>query len=456
MSDVQYESQVTVPNEYFHNMSKMDYNNPYRAIVRELFQNSVDAGSSKFIIAFDFNENEIIAIDNGCGMNEDIIRNRLLVMGGSHKESENAIGAFGHAKILIYFSWESYEIRTSNLLVRGKSNRYSIEHLDEYVNGTISSIKVENSTDLKRIFGAVPAFFGKCDTNVDVIRVEINGDNSGADVMTQRLKPIMPIPIDSSFMNISIGSNISQYEDSYVYVRSNGVYMFENWSQVLKSPIIVETIGSARELFTQNRDSFKRSYGEEFQNLITKINADNVSTTNAALQKFFNSKIYEKDKRRKNKERKSKYPVLNGTFMIWGKTEAEWKLYYKKQRVKRIKYFMEHVIEQYRVKSGCEDKIRSGFVFDNSLEGVLHHEGSNLNTLFINPIRVEKFNNNKRELVYEILDIICHELAHFETIMHEGQQYHNESFVLRLHKLKKMFWDIEFWYKEYKKCCQNY
>jgi hypothetical protein len=458
MSDVQYESQVAVPHEYFHNMSKMDYGDPHRAFIRELFQNSVDAGATKFILAFDYNEREIIAIDDGCGMNEDIIRNRLLVMGGSHKDKPDAIGAFGHAKILIYFSWESYEIRTTNIRVFGKSNRYSIEYLDDTINGTVSTVKIADAEDFQRIYRAVRTFFLKCDTNVDVTLVKIDGDDDSAELVKQNLKILQPIPIQSKFMNINIGTSfgVSEWNNQYVYVRSNGVYMFENWSNVLKNPIIVETIGSARDLFTQNRDSLKREYGEEFQTLISKINADNVSMTNSALQSFFNTQIKEPDKRKKTKERKELLPVLNGTFLCWGKTEAEWNLYYRKQRVKKIKYFMEHVVEHYRTKTQCQEKIRVGFVFDSSVDGVLNHQGTDLSTVFLNPIRIEKFNKDKREMVYEIIDIICHELAHFETIIHEGQQYHNESFNMRFHKIKKIFWDIDVWYKKFKICCKTF
>jgi len=453
-NEQQYESQVAVPHEYFHNMSKMDYNNPHVAFVRELFQNSVDAGCKNFILVFDRSTNEVVAIDDGCGMTEDIIRNRLLVMGGTHKDSQDAIGAFGHAKVLIYFSWESYEIRTNNIRVIGKSNHYSISKLDpnDVIKGTVSTIKISEEVDFDKITRCKD-FFEYCETNVIITRIIIdkNGDEEFVSIFRPKLVKEICIPIESDFMSIYIGSDIGEYSNQYVYIRSNGVLMFNNWSNVLKRPIVVETKGSARDLFTQNRDSFKREYASKFQELITRINNDNVSMTNAALQNFFNKNIPTVDKRKKDGERKLKIPVENGKFISWGKTKAEWKLYFKKRKIKNIKYFMEHVVNEYKTFTNTQDDIMLGFVFDPSVDGVM----VGTSNLFINPISIDLHRKNKRKMIYVILDIICHELAHFETLKHEGYSYHNEGFVGRLHKIKLLFWDVDFWYKEYKKCCAN-
>ena len=110
---------------------------------------------------------------------------------------------------------------------------------------------------------------------------------------------------------------------------------------------------------------------------------------------------------------------------------------------------MEHVMDEYKRLTNIRDDIMLGFVFDPSVDGVM----VGTNNLFINPISIDFHRKNKRKMVYVILDIICHELAHFETLKHEGYSYHNEGFVSRLHKIKLLFWDVDFWYKKYKKCC---
>src|SRR5210317_1685107 len=109
--------QVEIPSNYFYDMSKKDYSHFESALVREFFQNSYDAGAKNFHINYDHDGNSVTISDDGHGMDKDIILNKLLVMGVSHKESDDAVGSFGHAKILLYFSWPEWEIRTRNYKV---------------------------------------------------------------------------------------------------------------------------------------------------------------------------------------------------------------------------------------------------------------------------------------------------------------------------------------------------
>ena len=75
--------QVAVSNEFFAK-AKNDYRNWLLAIVREFFQNSVDAGSMRIRVTCE--DGVLTWEDDGCGMNRDTLVNKLLTLGTSTKE----------------------------------------------------------------------------------------------------------------------------------------------------------------------------------------------------------------------------------------------------------------------------------------------------------------------------------------------------------------------------------
>jgi hypothetical protein len=446
----EYESRVEVPNDYFYKMSMMDYGQPHMAFTREYFQNSVDAGAKVFIMAFDETTDEITIIDDGCGMTEDIIRNKLLVMGGSHKTTDEAIGTFGHAKILIYFSWENYTIHTNNILVRGASNRYSIENVSDSIRGTVSTVKIKDHADFRRIRNSVKSFFNYCDTSTVVHLIDIKENEEVHQIVKQNLKISMPISVEATAMDVFIGEGIESYQSNYIYVRTNGVFMFSTWVSVLKSPIIVETSMSARDIFTQNRDSFKREHSTEYNELQSLITNDNISTVRPDFQKFISKAAATTDKRYKTEEKK-KLLSDEKNFFYLGKTQNETLTYMKKQKAEKLRLFVEKVILLYKERRNITDDIYMGFVFDDSVEGrFTNRDGKNI--VFINPITVLKLIRNKRQMTFHALLVILHELAHFENYKEDSFLYHNESFVNKFHSLMKLFWDTDEIYKVWKSC----
>jgi hypothetical protein len=86
--------QVAVPQEYFLKMAKADYSDWQEALAREFLQNSLDAGASKVEVTIDKTGRTITCVDDGCGMDESTIVEKLLVLGGSKKRA-GSVGAFG-------------------------------------------------------------------------------------------------------------------------------------------------------------------------------------------------------------------------------------------------------------------------------------------------------------------------------------------------------------------------
>jgi hypothetical protein len=455
----EFDGTITIPSNYFYKMSKYDYGSPFEAVVREFFQNSVDANCQNFIIFFDDENQEIAFVDDGCGMDEDVIRNRLLVMGGTFKQSDNSIGSFGHAKILIYFSWENYEIITNNLKVTGKSNLYNIQSLSEdlTINGTASKIKVKDLDDYNRIKSSTKGYFKKCDTKVNVIMsmLKENGDII-TEKLEQNLKVEMPLSEGFDAFTASIGNTFSgnDSDNGYVYVRTNGVHMFRSWVSILRVPIIIETKLSAREIFTQNRDSFKREYRNQFESLITRVNNDNISSVSSAYQSFIAGLDRKKNRRGREKKDRDAFEY-SPNFYAWGKTRAEMNTYMKKTRSKRILLFVNKFISNFVTKFSFPNKVSAGFVFDKTVDGRMSQQGNHY-ILYVNPNTVEKFIGNKRKMVSKLVGIIKHELANSCTMHYDGHDYHNEGYVQWYHKIDDVFWDQKVTEKLFSECWHKF
>jgi hypothetical protein len=425
-------------------MSMVDYNNPHEALIREFFQNSVDAGCKTFILFFDDENREITFIDDGCGMDEDVLRNRLLVMGGSFKTNPDAIGDFGHAKILIYFSWNRYEILTNDLRVSGKSNLYSIEKVDpaSSIKGTASKIQIENREDYTKILSAVHGYFAACGTSVRVIFSHLKADGTiDTGHVRQGLRPVLPIPLKNDAFDAFIAEDLlpdPAFTSRWIFVRSNGVLMFRRYCGSLKRPVVVETKLRASILFTQNRDSFKRQYQEQFSDLLNKLSNDNISTVSASYQKFI-AKTRD-DRRHKPHKDVGEIEIL-ASFFTLGKTQKSAERYFLKKRATRMKLFIERLVGILIERSGITAKINCGFVFDASVEGLASHCYDGDHILYVNPVKIEDLIQNKHQMAYKLWDMVIHEFSHIWCYVEDGNQYHNEGFVLKTHQLRDLIWD---------------
>lgn len=138
-------AQVKLPNSFFLK-SRLEYSDWRWALFREFIQNCYDARATR--IDFTIYNLEaadgsrvlhIVCQDNGHGMDQDTLKNVLLCLGGSKKES-GSVGGFGYAKSLIYFSMDSYSIASRNNLVEGEGGNYTIKQVKSPIIGTRSEI----------------------------------------------------------------------------------------------------------------------------------------------------------------------------------------------------------------------------------------------------------------------------------------------------------------------------
>lgn len=151
-------------SERYWKQGRRDYNNWPQALIRELFQNSIDAGATEIMVGVKRGDNDATElsfaellyrakiegpvslpstktcqlnwVDNGKGMDRKTLETKLLCLGESGKEFKDGnIGGFGIAKTLILFSQISYTVRTQDLLLRGKGGTYTITQCSDFVKG---------------------------------------------------------------------------------------------------------------------------------------------------------------------------------------------------------------------------------------------------------------------------------------------------------------------------------
>lgn len=263
------EGVVAVPKTYFFKMAKLDYKAWNHALPREFYQNSVDAGANLIEVDSSPSDRRINVIDNGCGMDYDTIKNKLLVLGGSKKEI-GSVGAFGKAKEILFFSWERYRIRTQDLLVYGEGANYTIERVNDWQDGTICSIWIWNSEDFDDIvssFDYVARWFqvrSKIVVNGDTVET---GLRRGVKVRSMK------------WADIYLDESLKSYQ---MAVRIEGQWMFNEWLSAGDEigKIVLEVHGESIEVLTSNRDSLKGEYNRRFKDLVAEF----VTETKSALE----------------------------------------------------------------------------------------------------------------------------------------------------------------------------
>lgn len=255
---------VSVPRSYFTKTAVRDYSYPAQALVREFLQNSRDADSTR--IEFQISkpdQNFVLTVrDNGCGMNEEVIRDKLMALGESTKDSSNGqVGGFGIAKILLFFAHESYTIRTRDLLVEGVGGVYRIAKTDTYYNGVEATVILSNE---------VMKHLSSVDSVVVLFRTEIaksylpniNITVQGEQIEAERKKGRS---VEELSPDLTLYKKLSDQTKYYGSLRVNGLHMFEFYLGESKHELIIELTGYSIEYLTTNRDGLRGDWRHKIE-----------------------------------------------------------------------------------------------------------------------------------------------------------------------------------------------
>jgi hypothetical protein len=260
---------VSIPKGYFFKQSKneySDYRTRYRTrLVQEIVQNAYDAGATEIYLDF-YGEGYTIQ-DNGCGMSRETMVEGLLTMGGSKKEGENNTGGFGHAKVLILFSMDSYYVESNGIRADGEVLHYGLKEIP-FRRGTIVSGKFpsEWNADKDRMANIAREFLSKCHL---LAKVYVNGEEFTNWLVAHNCNCVRTLSWAHLF---SQKQDVNNY---YIKVRKNGLYMFSTYTgQAVEKEIILEITADSKEVLTANRDGLKGDYAKEFQALCSEIAVD--------------------------------------------------------------------------------------------------------------------------------------------------------------------------------------
>lgn len=263
-----HENTLTVPNSYFLTMAKADYRSYRAALPREFYQNSIDAGATEIEVKFVSSDRRIDVFDNGSGMKKPVLA-KLLTLGGSYKDGDDAVGGFGKAKDLLYFSWTRYQILTDRFKVTGKGAGYTLE-ANEFVQGTRASIWIPKAEDMD----SLRSFFIEIASRMEVsCRIAVDGE-----VIESRYDRGDGSHHDFGWAKLYINEAVEN--DSHMHFRINGVWMFSEYIGNIGARLTLELASKSVECLNSNRDSLKERYAEEVAKLTRKIAADRKAILN--------------------------------------------------------------------------------------------------------------------------------------------------------------------------------
>jgi len=141
-------SLLRVPKKFFHDERIRVYADWRSAIVRELFQNSIDAGAGRIAMdlavvpaetAFGRRKDDdgqahavrVVFQDDGSGMTPDVIDNVFFEIGRSTKTDGSQTGGFGRARLALAFGSDRYLFVTNGRFVEGDGAEYRHVDIDQ-------------------------------------------------------------------------------------------------------------------------------------------------------------------------------------------------------------------------------------------------------------------------------------------------------------------------------------
>lgn len=273
MTENNQKGSIKLPPNYFSG-TKHDYSNWIIAWFREAIQNSVDAKAKNidFKIEVDPDKPDSIRVscqDDGVGMDKRILFDVFLALGGSEK-GENAIGGFGHAKILLAFAHLNYEIETQGVKVNGISDQY-----DWIETEPKKGVRLQVDMDTKdvseyRLSSSLHDIVHHSEFKSDV-RITLNGET-----LLSKEKA-HPYKQDTVLGHLTFKDMPHGYNSSSLWVRMNGLAMF-NASLWSKGDTAFEGYldlsGASKEVLTSNRDGLTKENTRVLNELLQTLAND--------------------------------------------------------------------------------------------------------------------------------------------------------------------------------------
>lgn len=248
-TDYQQNAQIRIGRDFFTTALK-EYNDWKEKWFRECVQNSVDGGAKNIEIFVDEREDGVYVSceDDGRGMDQDVLLNKFLVLGGTTKVGAGgSTGGFGKAKELLVLPWLSWSVHTRDTIVDGSGIDYEVK-VGPFRRGT--KIAVVMPPDEATNAAAAEAFISKC--YLPGVHFSVNGKTIRAGLRNGEEVN------DFDGKALLFHNKKTESAKSLLLVRANGLYMF-NIDVPGKVPgtLILEITRPSIEILTANRDGFR-------------------------------------------------------------------------------------------------------------------------------------------------------------------------------------------------------
>lgn len=255
MENPEFPNQMKLDGSHFQRIAKLEYREWGKALIRELLQNSSDAGATKIEVNWAEESRILVFKDNGIGMTRDVLQNVFLKFGGTQK-AEGSVGGFGKAKEIILAAWEDWCVRSNGHLATGRHNEYRLEE-SEFEQGTTITLHIPASSGMHMDDFAVRSLLSKCQIKAIVL---INGEPYTGS--TQTKGEVACIEGFGKLYKSSLSAPLC-------LVRANGVLMFEEYIEG-KDGFIFE-ISNSSSCMSANRDGFLNEYHRKFAKLFWEM-----------------------------------------------------------------------------------------------------------------------------------------------------------------------------------------
>jgi len=236
---------------------------------REVGQNSLDAGAKNIVISVKMAVGEacrIVWADDGCGMSLDILINKFLTLGESHKR-KGATGGFGWAKTLILFAQASYIVTTGDIILKGCGGSYSYTKGNPRVEGCTIDVTIPKAAATMRNHIAEWASW----TDFKGASITMNG-LSVRTFADHEILGTKDLPFDWATLTMV---KVKDGFEPRMMTRINGQMMRgESASRGVKDNIIIDIVGDSTKYFTANRDALEYLYKSQMDKFLEELHRD--------------------------------------------------------------------------------------------------------------------------------------------------------------------------------------
>jgi hypothetical protein len=262
-----YAQSVTIGPRFFRKAFN-DYSDKFWAFAREVMQNSIDCGSTAVTVNVTGGEGvtRVDVDNNGAPMDRDTLVNKLLSLGESGKDFQNAVGGFGKAKEILYFAHKEYVVRSGFWEVHGSGAGYDLVERDHPHTGTTSTVWWEGDcADALR--AAFRRFIQLCGTGK---RVTFTLDGEQVRPEIAGLTVARTLDHDGEpWAEVRLG----KAPKGLVVARVGGVPMFST-NVDYKGVIALELLGTSSQRLTSNRDALRYPFGNHLSDFVTTVAVD--------------------------------------------------------------------------------------------------------------------------------------------------------------------------------------